>query len=242
MPDVPIDQLDTFRQDAALSHGELWLRYFELGGMSTGLQLEAYCYGALEPSRHDHDVIAHALNERFVELGGNHPVPYVEDTERASAGDGDGERRRRSGDEDDSGDPAPQPDARVASDSHARRSGPPVRFGDVGLPRPGRAGPFLRRAPRVAVARARRGLRRHRPARRGPAITFQRADDFVAPTWPHPAVQQQLHIDLAVDDMEAAHERALALGARHLDTQEKFPGLRRSGRPPVLSLFRTIGS
>jgi hypothetical protein len=47
--------------------------------MSTGLQLEAYLYGALRPSRHDHDIIAHALNERFVELGGNHPVPYAED-------------------------------------------------------------------------------------------------------------------------------------------------------------------
>jgi hypothetical protein len=74
-----MDALDHFRQDAALSHGELWLRYFELGGMSTGLQLEAYLYGALEPSGHDRDVIAHALNERFVEMGGNHPVPYVED-------------------------------------------------------------------------------------------------------------------------------------------------------------------
>ena len=89
MADSPADQLDHFRQDAALSHGELWLRYFELGGMSTGLQLEAYLYGALEPSRHDHDVIAHALNERFVELGGNHPVPYVED------GSGGGHLRRR---------------------------------------------------------------------------------------------------------------------------------------------------
>jgi hypothetical protein len=82
VPDVPLDALDVFRRDAALSHGELWLRYFELGGMSTGLQLEAYLYGALEPSGHDHDVIAHALNERFVELGGNHPVPYVEDQDQ----------------------------------------------------------------------------------------------------------------------------------------------------------------
>ncbi|CAN5313489.1 VOC family protein [soil metagenome] len=54
------------------------------------------------------------------------------------------------------------------------------------------------------------------------AITFQRAAGFVAPTWPDPAVQQQMHLDLAVDDMGAAHERAIALGARHLDTQEKF--------------------
>ena len=72
MSDAPPDVLDLFRIDAALSHGDLWLRYFDLGGMSTGLQLEAYLYGALRPSRHDHDIIAHALNERFVELGGNH--------------------------------------------------------------------------------------------------------------------------------------------------------------------------
>jgi len=79
MVDAPLDALDLFRIDAALSHGELWLRYFELGGMSTGLQLEAFLYGALQPSRLDYDIIAHALNERFVELGGNHPVPYADD-------------------------------------------------------------------------------------------------------------------------------------------------------------------
>jgi hypothetical protein len=74
----PTDVLDRFRLDAGLSHGELWLRYFELGGMSTAIQLEAILYGALAPSSRDHDMIAHALNERFVELGGNHPVPYAD--------------------------------------------------------------------------------------------------------------------------------------------------------------------
>ena len=70
------DVLDRGRQSAGLTHGELWLRYFCLGGMGTALQVEAFCYGALQPSAHDHDVVAHALNERFVELGGNHPIPY----------------------------------------------------------------------------------------------------------------------------------------------------------------------
>jgi predicted DNA-binding ribbon-helix-helix protein len=69
--------LDQFRREAELSYGELFMRYFELGGMSTALQLEAFLFGALEPGAHDREVIAHALNERFVELGGNHPVPYV---------------------------------------------------------------------------------------------------------------------------------------------------------------------
>ena len=79
MDEPQTDTLDWFRQQADLSRGELWLRYFELGGMSTPLELEAFLYGALRPSPHDHDVIAHALNERFVELGGNHPVPYRSD-------------------------------------------------------------------------------------------------------------------------------------------------------------------
>jgi len=81
--------LDRYRRDAGLSHGELWLRYFELGGMSNAFQLEACLHGALRAGTHDHDVIAHALNERFVELGGNHPVPYRadEDPARTTLGD-----------------------------------------------------------------------------------------------------------------------------------------------------------
>jgi hypothetical protein len=54
------------------------LRYFELGGMSSAFQLEALVFGALTPTAHDHDVIALALNERFAEIGADHPVPYAE--------------------------------------------------------------------------------------------------------------------------------------------------------------------
>jgi hypothetical protein len=79
MTERAIDELDSFRQQAGLSHGELWLRYFELGGMSTGFELEAFLYGMLLPSTHDRDVIVHAINERFVELGRNHPVAYSKD-------------------------------------------------------------------------------------------------------------------------------------------------------------------
>jgi hypothetical protein len=79
MSEEVIDVLDAFRQEAGLSHGELWLRYFELGGMSSGFELEAFLYGSLIPTDHDHDVIAHAINERFAELGANHPVAYLMD-------------------------------------------------------------------------------------------------------------------------------------------------------------------
>lgn len=79
MPNDLSDTLDKARRDAMLTVGALWLRYFELGGMGTAVELEAYLYGALRPTEHEYDVLAHTLNERFVELGGNHPIPYSDD-------------------------------------------------------------------------------------------------------------------------------------------------------------------
>ncbi len=75
------DALDLARQDAGLSHGQLWLRYFELGGMTPALEMEAIVYGVLTATVHDRDRIVHALNERFTELGRNHPIPYSDDPE-----------------------------------------------------------------------------------------------------------------------------------------------------------------
>ena len=73
------DALDQARQEAGLSHGDLWLRYFGLGGMRTPLELEAYVFGALVPTPHDGELIAVALNERFSELGRDPRVPYADD-------------------------------------------------------------------------------------------------------------------------------------------------------------------
>lgn len=79
MTTPPRDELNLARQDAGLSQHELWVRYFALGGMTAALELEAVCHGAMTTSDPDHDRIAHALNERFTELGRNHPVPYSEE-------------------------------------------------------------------------------------------------------------------------------------------------------------------
>jgi hypothetical protein len=81
MPKEPSDRLELARQDAMLSIGALWLRYFELGGMGTAVELEAYLCGALRPSPHEYDVLAHSLNERFFELGGDYLIPYSDDEE-----------------------------------------------------------------------------------------------------------------------------------------------------------------
>lgn len=47
-------------------------------------------------------------------------------------------------------------------------------------------------------------------------LAFQRAPGHRPPTWPDPAVPQQMHLDVMVDDLTAAHEAAVALGARPL--------------------------
>lgn len=73
------DALEMARQDAGISVGQLWLRYFGLGGMTPALELEAILHGAMQVDDDDRDRIVHALNERFTELGRNHPIPYSDD-------------------------------------------------------------------------------------------------------------------------------------------------------------------
>lgn len=47
-------------------------------------------------------------------------------------------------------------------------------------------------------------------------IAFQLAVDHQPPRWPDPAWPQQFHLDIMVDDVDAAGPRVLALGARRL--------------------------
>lgn len=67
------------RREAGLSAAELWERYVGLGGMSTSDEVDEILRQRVSPTPHDHDLLAHALNERFTELGRNHPVHYAED-------------------------------------------------------------------------------------------------------------------------------------------------------------------
>jgi catechol 2,3-dioxygenase-like lactoylglutathione lyase family enzyme len=48
-------------------------------------------------------------------------------------------------------------------------------------------------------------------------LAFQLALDHRSPTWPDPAVPQQFHLDIMVEDVTSAGRRVLALGARQLD-------------------------
>jgi len=53
-------------------------------------------------------------------------------------------------------------------------------------------------------------------------LAFQRAPDLRRPTWPDPAVPQQAHFDVMVDDRAVATEAVLALGATRLSGDHVF--------------------
>lgn len=61
---------------AGMGFQELWLRQLEVGGAAGQLEVEAYVYGLLTADRHQHDLLAQAINEHFIERGGDHPVAY----------------------------------------------------------------------------------------------------------------------------------------------------------------------
>jgi len=53
----------------------------------------------------------------------------------------------------------------------------------------------------------------------GQCISFQQVDDYTPPVWPGQAVPQQMHLDVAVEDLDAAEPEVLALGATRAEHQ-----------------------
>jgi len=53
-------------------------------------------------------------------------------------------------------------------------------------------------------------------------LAFQLASGHRPPTWPDPAVPQQVHLDVMVEDVAAAGDRVLALGATKLNGQDVY--------------------
>ncbi|NLJ54734.1 MAG: VOC family protein [Intrasporangiaceae bacterium] len=58
----------------------------------------------------------------------------------------------------------------------------------------------------------------------GRSLSFQRVADYVAPTWPTGSHPQQMHLDLGVDDIDAAEPAVLALGGRVAEEQPSEDG------------------
>jgi catechol 2,3-dioxygenase-like lactoylglutathione lyase family enzyme len=55
----------------------------------------------------------------------------------------------------------------------------------------------------------------------GQTLAFQAAPGYVPPQWPSPDHSQQFHLDLTVEDLDAAEKDVLALGAKPLETEDR---------------------
>jgi predicted enzyme related to lactoylglutathione lyase len=53
----------------------------------------------------------------------------------------------------------------------------------------------------------------------GQCICFQRVADYAAPVWPGQGAPQQMHLDVVVDDLDAAEAAVVELGATRHDHQ-----------------------
>ena len=69
--------LEAARRESMLSHVELWVRFFGLGGTASAAELDAYLSGEVEPTKAEYNTVVHALNEFYSDQGMNHPVPYM---------------------------------------------------------------------------------------------------------------------------------------------------------------------
>ncbi|MBV9594924.1 MAG: hypothetical protein JO147_14140 [Actinobacteria bacterium] len=61
---------------AGIGYSELWSRYLALGGTETFDELRGHVETDIDRDDNQHNVIAQALNDVFVDRGQNHPVAY----------------------------------------------------------------------------------------------------------------------------------------------------------------------
>lgn len=57
-------------------------------------------------------------------------------------------------------------------------------------------------------------------------LSFQRADNYVAPTWPDNTVPLQVHIDIRVEFFEDAEPAVLLAGGKLIDDSNEHPDFR----------------
>lgn len=71
--------LQAGRQMLGLTLGELWIAYMRLGGNLAPDSINTYLRGGPEVADHDHDILAQALNEGFIDHDSDHPIAYADE-------------------------------------------------------------------------------------------------------------------------------------------------------------------
>jgi hypothetical protein len=82
---VPGLSLDDGMSESGLTFDELWMRQLGIGGDVGRLEVEAYVLGLLIADPFQYDMLAHTLNECFMERGLTQRVGYWPTLDDASA-------------------------------------------------------------------------------------------------------------------------------------------------------------
>jgi catechol 2,3-dioxygenase-like lactoylglutathione lyase family enzyme len=62
-----------------------------------------------------------------------------------------------------------------------------------------------------------------RGAANGLRLAFQLAPNLIPPTWPDGEIPQQFHLDLFVENLDAADQHAVSIGARPVEAPDPSP-------------------
>ena len=73
--------LEGAREQLGLSVHDLWWRCLGLGGLLKEADLGDSLLGVQAIAPAEYDVVAQALNEAFMDRGGNHPVSYADEAD-----------------------------------------------------------------------------------------------------------------------------------------------------------------
>jgi hypothetical protein len=71
-----IGDIDAGRIELGMSARDLWVGYFAMGGNGTQADVDGWLSGAMPLPAREHNLLAQTLNERFTDIGQNHPVAY----------------------------------------------------------------------------------------------------------------------------------------------------------------------
>lgn len=95
----------------------------------------------------------------------------------------------------------------------------PLASISIDCPEPDELAPFYKRLLGLEEAFASEDRRVICLSGAGPMITLMRTDAYVAPSWPDGPQHQQMHLDLAAEDLERDVAASLAIGAREASYQ-----------------------
>jgi hypothetical protein len=75
IPDIAV--VDQARKKLGLSLSQLWISYFTIGGKADRIEFEAFFHGVMRPDPLEYNVLAHAVNEHFMDRGEEQRVAYA---------------------------------------------------------------------------------------------------------------------------------------------------------------------